>query len=757
MPWPLETSRTEDRYLRLQRALADRYRLERELGRVGPIAAYQARALDRDLPVALKVIDPARTGLVGAARLLRDLRAAGRIEHPHLLPLLDSGVIGTDAGDAAFYAVPFLAGETLRARLDRELRLPVAEALAIAEDVAGALAAIHERGLAHGALGPESIVLAGGQAQVADLGVAAATLNDHPHPGDDIAALGRVLYEMLAGAPAPEDAAPPPLRAGRAGIPEEVELTVAQMLAPPPARYRSAEEARAGLRNAASAVRGVSLPGTATMEWLAASRRVPPRWTVFTFAVLGLLVLSLWLRYRAPGLAPPAPAPVRPRSVAVLPFLNATPDTSNRYLSEGLSRELVGAFGRIPGLRTADAGSTLWFRAPRMDPREAGRRLGVDAVLYGTVRPAEGRLRIRAHLLSVRDGFDLWAESYDRPIGRQAELETEIVRAVAGVLRFAAPAGAGPSTTPEAHAAYLRGLHDATTGAGTLATARFEEAVRLDSAFAPAWAALAGEYLRASRQDGVRPADAFRAAREAAGRALSLDSLSAEAHAALAEIRFRHDWDWEGADASYRRSLAINPSLAATHLGLAHLLLAVGRVDEAVEEGRRALELSPLDANVRLELGAQALRLGDYLRAEEEVERAAMLDPDAPGVDLLRGVVAATTGRYEAALAPLERAAVGSDEGRAMLGWVHALAGRREPAREAQAALLRDAAARYVSPYALAFLAEALGDRRAAFQALDRAADARAPELVDLRVDARMDRLRVDRRFDALARRIGLP
>jgi len=378
------------------------------------------------------------------------------------------------------------------------------------------------------------------------------------------------------------------------------------------------------------------------------------------------------------------------------------------------------------------------------------------------VRPADGRLRIRAHLLSVRDGFDLWAESYDQPIAAQAELEGEIARAVAGVLRFPPPARGPFPTTAEARAAYLRGLQDA-DGSTALALDRFQEAVRVDSTFAPAWAALAGGWLAVLGDGRLRPADAARRAREAAERALALDSTSAAAHRALGAVRLLHDWEWEAAETSLRRSLAINPSAAETHLLLAHLLLAVGRVDESVEEGRRALELSPLDGRVRLALARQALQLGDYVRGEEEVERAATLDAHE-GVDLLRGTIAALTGRYETALAPLERAAADStaapartDEARAMLGWVHALAGRREPAREAQAGLQRAAAARPVSAYVQAFLAEALGDRRAAFQLLDQAVEARAPELVDLRVDARMDRLRVDRRFDALARRIGLP
>jgi TolB-like protein/Tfp pilus assembly protein PilF len=759
VPWPLDTSRPADRFARLQSALADRYRLERELGRTGSVTGYLARDLASDRPVALKLIDPSATASAGSARLLRELRAAGRVQHHHLLPLLDAGVVRTGEGDAVYYTVRFLDGETLRARLARDGPVPVAEALAIAEDVAAALSAAHAQGVGHGALSPERVVLAGGEALLADLGVEAALQPEPPAPRDDLRDLGGVLYEMLSGSPPPAGPVPP-LRAGRNGIPEEVELTVAQMLAPPADRYRTAEEALGALRSASAAARAASLPGTTTAERLAVRRSVPARWTVFTIAVLGLLGVSLWLRYSAPELAPPPPPLARPSSIAVLPFANATPDTANRYLSDGLTRELTAALGRTPGLRVAATASAFRLGRARLDPRRAGERLGVDVVLRGTLRAFEGRLRIRASLMSVREGFDLWSETYERDAADFAAVQREIVAAVAGTLRFR-PAAA--DTAPVATAVrdvYLRAVQAGEAGDAGAAMALLEEVIRVDSSFAPAWAALATAWRRVLPDDSLGPAQVAGRARAAAERALALDSTLAEAHGVLGEVRFLHDWDWSAAEASLGRAVTLNPSLPLNHLRLAHLMLVVGRVDEALEAGRRALALSPFDPAVRIELARQSLQVGDYVRAEEYVQQALTLDPNVRGAELLRGLIAAVTGRYGDAVPPLERAAADSAravEPLAMLGWVHALAGRREPARAIQAGLQEPVVGRHVSPYWLAFLAEALGDRRAAFAALDRAVAERAPELVDLRIDARMDRLRVDRRFDALARRIGLP
>jgi tetratricopeptide (TPR) repeat protein len=329
---------------------------------------------------------------------------------------------------------------------------------------------------------------------------------------------------------------------------------------------------------------------------------------------------------------------------------------------------------------------------------------------------------------------------------------------VTGALRFPPPPRATlAATSTAAHETYLRAL-----GAGADSTRRalLEESVRLDSSFAPVWTALAAARLRGSPGDTLRPAEVARRVRQAVERALVLDSTSAEAHGILGELRFRYDWDWSGAEASLRRSIALNPNLPVSQLRLAHLLLVLGRVDESLQVARRALGLSPFDPVVRLHLARQALQLGDYVRAGEELDQVEARNPDVEGADLLRGLVLAATGRYPEAAVPLERAAADTTrslEPLAVLGWVYALGGRRQEARDIQAWLQEAATTRYVSPYLLAFLADALGDRRSAFAALDRAVELRAPELVNLRIDARMDRLRVDRRYDAVARRIGLP
>lgn len=758
MPWPLDASRSAERFARVQASLAERYRVERELDPAGPACVYLARDLAADRSVAIKLLDPSRTAAVGTARLLRELRVAQRIEHRHLLPLLDAGVVPTEAGEAVYYTVPLLPGEPLHDRLERDAQLPVAEALAIAEDVSAALAACHAQGLAHGEVGPGTIYLSGGEALLADLGIAFALAEPRPDGAGDIRDLGRVLYRMLAGAPVPEGDAPP-LRSVRDGVPEEVELTVAQMLAPPHQRYRTAEEARAALRNAAASAGPVPAAGATSAERATLKRPVPARWTVFTLAVLGLLGLSLWFRFTAPAVTSPPPPPMRPGSLSVLPFANITPDTGYRYLSDGLTRELTRTLGGVPGLRVTGAASAFLLGGRRMEPRQAGERLGVDAVLLGTIRPFEGRLRVRAHLVSVREGFDLWSETYERDASELQAVQREIVQAVAGVLRLGGAVAPGAPADPGAHAAYLRGVAGLERGDAAGGLQHLEQAVRLDSTFARAWTALARARLQAGAHDSITPDSVATLARTAAERAMALDSSLPEVHAALAAVLFRYDWNWPAAETSFRRALALNPSLPESHLGLAHLLLAVGRVDEALEAGRRALELSPFDPSVRIRLGWQALQIGDYLRAEEEVRQATAVAP-AAGAALLRGVTAGVTGRYDEARAVLEPAAADSsagDEARALLGWVHALAGRREEAREIQAGLQAAAEVRYVSPYLLAILADGLGDRRAAFASLERAVAARDPALVDLRIDPRMDRLRVDRRFDAVARRLGLP
>jgi eukaryotic-like serine/threonine-protein kinase len=492
-----------------------------------------------------------------------------------------------------------------------------------------------------------------------------------------------------------------------------------------------------------------------------------PRWAFFTFAVLGLLALTLWLRYSAPvpATAVAAPEP-RPSSVAVLPFVNASPDTAGEFFSDGVTEELTAALGRVPGLRVAAPSSAMTLRR-RDDPREAGRRLNVATVLEGSVRVANDRLRVTVHLVNVGQGFDLWSETYERLPSDIFAVQQEIVRSVVAALRVPGTERWADSTRTitslDAYLSYLRARHALARPARAdpdYAAELYRQAIALDSAFAPAWAGLAAAQVsRALSQDG-RPAEAMPSARAAAIRALALDSSLAVAHTALAEVRFLYDRDWAAADSAFRRALLINPNRPEVHHGYSHLLLAIGRGDEALRHARRAVELSPLDPRTVEHLGWHYLQLRRYGDVRESLDRALAVDTTRAEPRRLLGLLAEVQGDYELAESQYRAALARAPEDvelLAALGRIHALDGRPEEAREVVAQLDSLTTQRYVSPYLFAGIAEALREPARAFAWLEEAVADRVGEVVYLDLDPRLDRLRDDRRFARLRRSVGLP
>jgi TolB-like protein/Tfp pilus assembly protein PilF len=492
-----------------------------------------------------------------------------------------------------------------------------------------------------------------------------------------------------------------------------------------------------------------------------------PRWAFFSFAVLGLLALTLWLRYTAPVPAPVVAAPEpRPNSVAVLPLVNASPDVASEFFSDGVTEELTAALGRVPGLRVAAPSSAFTVRR-RDDPREAGRRLNVATVLEGSVRLANDRLRVTVHLVSVSEGFDLWSETYERLPGDIFAVQQEIVRSIVGALRVPGTErwtdSARTITSLDAYLIYLRARHALARSSRAdpaYAADLYRESIALDSAFAPAWAGLAAAQVgRAMSQDG-RPAEAMPAARAAAIRALVLDSSLAVAHTALAEVRFLYDRDWAAADSAFSRALLINPNRPEVHHGYSHLLLAIGRGDEALRHARRALELSPLDPRMVEHLGWHYLHLRRYGDVRESLDRALALDSTRAEPRRLLGLLAEVQGDYELAESQYRAALARTPadvELQAALGRIHALDGRPGEAREVLAQLDSLTAQRYVSPYLFAGIAEALGERARAFAWLEESVADRIAEVVYIDLDPRLDRLRGDRRFARLRRSVGLP
>jgi eukaryotic-like serine/threonine-protein kinase len=537
----------------LEEALRERYVIERELGRGGMAVVYLAQDLRHDRPVALKVLHPELAATLGPERFQREVRVAARLQHPHILTVLDSG----EAAGRLWFTMPFVEGESLRDRLRRERQLPVEVALGIAREAARALDYAHQHGIVHRDIKPENILLTrDGSTLVADFGIARALgaedrltqtglaigtpayMSPEQAAGEravdgrtDVYSLGAVLYEMLAGeAPftAPTAQAmiarrlsepPPSVRRTRPNVPEGVDQAIQRALAPVPAdRFASAAElARAlqapGATQGATAATGGVAPRAASAE----SRRTPPSGTrprrpvpvlaitLIAGFILGVGVLFAWRHSQNGGSAAPGE---RPRVLAVLPFENLG-DSTTEYFADGITDAVRGKLSSLPGLQVIASSSSNEYKSSGKPLPVIARELEADYLLVARIRWAKAadgssRVKVSPELVDVGRGGApkvKWQQPFDAEITDVFAVQADIADQVADALDLALGTGQKrtlterPTANLAAYDAFLKG--EASGGldlrdAPSLRNAinYYEQAVALDSTFAAAWAAL---------------------------------------------------------------------------------------------------------------------------------------------------------------------------------------------------------------------------------------------------------------------------
>jgi TolB-like protein len=482
-------------------------------------------------------------------------------------------------------------------------------------------------------------------------------------------------------------------------------------------------------------------------------------------AALAVIVVAMaaafWLGQGRRGSAPAAAETGTP-SIAVLPFVDMSPEKNQEYFSDGLAEELLNALAKIPGLRVTARTSSFQFKGKNEDVRAVGKKLNVGAILEGSVRKAGGRVRITAQLIKTTDGFHLWGETYDRELHDIFAVQEEIAQAVANSLQVKLLGGkaATPSTRAknvEAYNAYLQGRYffeRHSRESLEMAIGYYEQAIKLDSGYASAWAGLAWVYSWQAASGYLPVNEGYRNAREAAERALALDATLAEAHAAIGFIKTVYDWDWAGADASYRRALALEPG-NATLLRQADVLpAALGRFDEALAMDRQAMELDPLNPSGGVSLGQTAYYAGRLDEAATALKKALELAPGRPHGHNMLGRVYLALLRPQEARAEMEQE---SDplwrlHGQALA--YHAL-GRKKDSDAALAGFIAkyhgEAAFQIAEVYAFR------GETDRAFEWLERAYSQRDSGLAEIKGDPLLKNLEHDPRYATFLKKLGLP
>ncbi len=646
----------EDYVDQLEAALSDRYTIERELGAGGMATVYLAEDLKHKRKVAIKMLRPELAAVLGAERFLKEIEVTAGLQHPHILPLHDSGrvaeVQGGSSQEFLYYVMPYVEGESLRDRLNRDRQLPIEDALSIAHEVADALASAHRQGVVHRDIKPENILLREGHALVADFGIALAVTSAggdrltetglslgtpaYMSPEQvasereidarsDVYSLACVLYEMLAGQPPFTGANAqavlarhvtdpvPPLITVRTGVGKPVVAAIEKALAKAPAdRYESA--------------------------------------AAFTNALC----------------AEEAEVAEETKSIVVLPFDNLSPDPDNAFFSDGLTEEIIADLSKVGAMRVISRTSAMAFKDTTKTVPAIAAELHVRYVLEGSVRRAGNNLRITAQLIDSSNDAHLWAKKYGGTIDDVFDLQEQISRRIVDALEVTlAPdedkrLAERSTSDPRAYEAWLRSVHEARKSSAEGVERAFSIAEETLAAVGDdplLYAAIAYACIVAYDFGFRHDEETLRRGDEAAARALDLDPNHSQATLTMGLVRYKRG-DWLGFARHTKRAVELEREANALAWWAFALMECGQDEEEALRSADEALARDPLNPWAILNRAWVDAIAGDHEECFLRIRNAAEgLASDVPVVIWWAGQAAAFAGREDEAALWLERAA----------------------------------------------------------------------------------------------------